>query len=514
MFFMKLRLLIIGLTLCTLASALQGGIIVSKSVGRDDVASAIAAASTGDTVVIPKGSAVWTSGVTVNRSLRIKGSGSGRIVGRSTSSLNLATGTQFLTTQAGLKLTPGQTIRVSRTGNRGRFMEGTVTSYSGTTLEMNVATTGGTGSDKLWLISTQSDTVIVNGYSGTPFSNFALFTVSEQPGQIDLSGIKLAAGTGNAPGIKINRSQGGEPVLIHDMWIETRNTSGNDAIWTNSNKGVVWNVSFDCSSFSQAPLAFHHTCLGETDSWTTPSTIGDEDTTGKSNFYIEDCDFHAWLNATDLDSNSRAVIRHCIFNNSGMGTHGADTGPYGVRHFELYDNVFIYNGYTDLTTLPLAWWVYVRGGTGVITDNVMPDINSQDYGNKSEINLTVMNLQRNANPNPCWGANVPGIQYPAPRQVGMGFVTGTGGTDSVTYRGDSEPLYIWNNSGSYSVGLSDYGSSDCSAPDRTSDYVIRGRDYFVDVPKPGYTKYQYPHPLRNSGDPASVPVGVEVIADP
>jgi hypothetical protein len=85
---------------------------------------------------------------------------------------------------------------------------------------------------------------------------------------------------------------------------------------------------------------------------------------------------------------------------------------------------------------------------------------SQDYGSKTDVNMTVMNLRRSAGPNPCWGAGVPGVQYPCPRQVGMGHVTGKGvdGTgrsnDSITYVGDSEPRYIWNNRGSYTAGLS------------------------------------------------------------
>ena len=40
----------------------------------------------------------------------------------------------------------------------------------------------------------------------------------------------------------------------------------------------------------------------------------------------------------------------------------------------------------------------------VVSDCMMPDITSQDYGNKPEINLQIENLARNAGPNPCWGA--------------------------------------------------------------------------------------------------------------
>jgi hypothetical protein len=90
----------------------------------------------------------------------------------------------------------------------------------------------------------------------------------------------------------------------------------------------------------------------------------------------------------------------------------------------------------------------------------------------------------------------------------MGYVTGNMGNDSATYRGDSEPLYIWNNTGNFTVGTTDYGGSACNNPDKTSDYIVAGRDYFNNgTPKPGYQFYQYPHPLRPSqtGTPPSKP---------
>ena len=119
--------------------------------------------------------------------------------------------------------------------------------------------------------------------------------------------------------------------------------------------------------------------------------------------------------------------------------------------------------------------------------------------------MTVMNLRRNAGPNPCWGAGIPGNQYPAPRQAGMGRVTGTAGYDSITYVGDSEPIYIWNITGPTStISITDYQSNGCSNPDTSTNYIQSGRDYFVGTPKPGYQKYTYPHPLRNS-DSSSPP---------
>jgi hypothetical protein len=121
-----------------------------------------------------------------------------------------------------------------------------------------------------------------------------------------------------------------------------------------------------------------------------------------------------------------------LFNNSDFGTHGADTSDYGQRHFEFYDSEMLFDGFSDSQTLPLARGFFLRGGTGVIANSTINMSGGSDYPNKPGVDMTVMNLQRSGGVNGCWGANVPGIQYPAPRQVGMGRVTGAGGNDSIT----------------------------------------------------------------------------------
>jgi hypothetical protein len=188
-----------------------------------------------------------------------------------------------------------------------------------------------------------------------------------------------------------------------------------------------------------------------------------------------------------------------LFDNAGFGTHGADTSNYGQRHFEVYDSEFVFNSTTG-DVLNLNWWFFIRGGTFIVTDCIMPLISSQDYSNKPSFNMTVMNLQRRGGPNPCWGhGTTNGANYPAPRQAGLGRVTGTSGNDSITYKGDSEPIYIWNITGPTPVvTISDYGGNDCVSPDHSSNYIQAGRDYYLGTAKPGYTKYTYPHPLRNS----------------
>jgi len=212
------------------------------------------------------------------------------------------------------------------------------------------------------------------------------------------------------------------------------------------------------------------------------------------------------------------VFRYNLLNNAGFGTHGADTSNYGLRYFEYYNNTGVFNAYSDGSTFNMNWWMFVRGGSYVVHDNTFSALSSQDYGSKATILMTTMNLQRDAGPNPCWGANpsTGGQYYPAPRQIGMGRVTGTGAAnyppdgvtnssaDSQTYVGDLEPAYIWNNGTSPlpNVSIEDYGTGNkdsCTgSTDTTANYVVLNRNYFNgSTAKPGYTPYTYPHPLTN-----------------
>jgi hypothetical protein len=494
----------------------DGATITAATCASADVQAAINAATGGDTVKIPNGICTWTSGVSIaGKGIKVHGAGSGRIIARSASIVTVGAGSVTVTTQSGLNISPGQILRISQLGNRSNYMEGPVTSYSGTTLTIDVTNTGGSGTQKVWIISTSPMTVITDN------SSSALFNIHEDTARhVEISDIKIANGSGFGNRIEVRPSAPGansKAVLLHDCWLEAG--TGGDLYWTETNRGLIWNCSFDSSPFSLAELAIHHQPDHVSNSWTTPSTMGAADSTGESNLYIEDSDFHAFIHATDFDDNSRVALRHDVFNNSAIGTHGPDTSLWGVRHVEVYDSEFVFNGFTDGTTFPLNHWFFIRGGTLVATDNIMPVINSQDYPNKHEFEITVMNLQRNAGPNPCWGAGIPGIQYHAPRQAGFGYVTGSGTdglgrtSDSTTYVGDSEPIYIWNNTsnGTIRVKTTDFG--ECSNADSTADYVLPGRDYFLDGgAKPGYEKFTYPHPLRQSGVLPAPPSNLRIVA--
>jgi hypothetical protein len=250
-------------------------------------------------------------------------------------------------------------------------------------------------------------TVIVNNSQG------ALFSVTENTAShIVISDIKVASGSGASNVFYLKRAANGKAILIHDCWFEAGPNNG-IVIDGNTSRGVAWNNSFDSSPFGTSSMLAYRMKDGDGssmgNSWTTPSTMGMADTSGENNFYLEDNDFHALGDGVmDLDDNSRTVIRNNFLNNSSGGTHGADTSTYGSRHFEFYNNIGSFQAYTDDTTPNLNWWVFIRGGTFVAFNNVLPALVSQDKGTKSDVLMTVMNLQKKRRPQSVLGERTAG----------------------------------------------------------------------------------------------------------
>jgi hypothetical protein len=470
----------------------------------------------GDTITIPPGTFTWSAEVNISKAIKLKGEGSGRIIGNTKTETTIGTGSKkFTTTRAIPGITAGETLRIAKMAGsadprpgRENYMEGTVTSYSGNALVMNITSTGGGGTWKFWFIATKPQTTIINDYSNDGHQGRAMINVQQNPnGSTEFSGIAFVANPNNG-----NRSAFiglttknwlGPKTLIHDCWFET-DGGGLAAIYAETNQGLIWNCSFDDKSVLSAAAL---TIKFETDvalpSWRTNSTIGSADTNGATNFYIEDCDFHGFLNATDFDSNTRAVFRHNTLDNSGMGSHGADTSPFGMRHVEIYNNELIFDdfGADGNATVNVNWFFWQRGGTSVITDNILPAISSEAWGSKGNIFFSALNLRRSKGCYPCWQT------YPAPHQIGQGYGPGAvfhkwscTQISDASYYIYAEPVYIWNNTGSggNKVGLNEETTDSCSGHNiALAQFVQSGRDYIIG-PKPGYQKFTYPHPLRSS----------------
>jgi hypothetical protein len=523
----KLRTLLFTLSvlggLSGLAAPLSGAAVYHSDGSVAKVKALHNAASDGDTITLPAGTFTWSTPVTISKAIKIQGEGSGRIIGTTKSSVAVGTGSKtFTTTRSGLPITAGQLLRIAKMPHppggggseanppgRGTYMEGTVTSYSGTTLVLNVTSTAGSGTWTFWWIATQSATTIVNNYSNAGKPSVSLVQINQsRAGSTEISGIRFLANpaTTNRSGfIGLSTSAYLNPkTKIHDCWFQN-DGGGAAAIYAATNQGLVWNCSFD-DTFSQASaaLTFKWEDSSGASSWTTNSTMGADDINGATNFYVEDCDFHAYLVAADPDSSARMVFRHNVFDNSGLSSHGADTGPIGMRHVELYDNELIFDNFGDCdgsVTLPIASFFWQRGGTSVITDNILPAISSCAWGNKGNILFSVLNTRRKTGGYPCW------TSYPAPHQVGQGYgpravfhshYSGTnyGRLDYHTYL---EPVYIWGNRGTSGnrVGLNAESEDPCGKNQLLTSYIQADRDYKLE-PKPGYVKFTYPHPLRSS----------------
>ncbi len=97
----------------------------------------------------------------------------------STTSLLIATGAKTFTTQANKQYSAGQFLIASSAANNANYMHGTVTSYSGTTLIMNITDIGGVGTLADWSISL-SGTRGTTGATGAPGASGAIVLLQSQ----------------------------------------------------------------------------------------------------------------------------------------------------------------------------------------------------------------------------------------------------------------------------------------------------------------------------------------------
>jgi hypothetical protein len=406
---------LLAITLAFLSIAIGGaraytlsGSTYTTNGSQSDVQSAINAAPTGATVLIPAGSFSWSSPVTVSTNIALKGAG--------TSSTTLVS------------------------GNNG-----------------------------LLVIS-----------NPTPFAS-------------QVSGITFnCTAATNAPQAGVDVKT---PTLLHDCVFNAN--GGIRMVLFEVNGSVLWNWTFYDNDKNDEAIGFKKAGDGpggQSTDWSSNDTMGMSDKNGTANTYVENCTFNQMVvQALDLDDNSRVVIRYCTFNNSGFSSHGLDTSPYGMRQWEIYNNTFVFSKTgTDPAgnayPLNINWWFYVRGGTGVIFNNVMPDISSQQWGNKASVSFTVFNIQRSSAYIPCQ------TKWQAIHQVGQGYSTSAGGLFL-------DPVYMWGNTGGTNYNtlqLNDY-PDECGNGLKASQFIQLNRDVYIGTPKPGYTPYTYPHPLRTGG---------------
>jgi hypothetical protein len=291
--------------------------------------------------------------------------------------------------------------------------------------------------------------------------------------------------------ISINGS-GSQVFLMHDVYYNLPNFQLQHAVALNTIGGVIWNTTFESTNNISGACG---TQVGSDSgsivvksplSWDTPSTMGMLDTNGDKNLYIEDSTFSYVGQIPDVDDNGRVVLRHVtISNTSGGLTHGT-TSSTGGRQMEYYNNVFAYTN----TNRNVNRYFWSRGGTAIITANSVQAQSGQCYGNKSSWTFTVENAARSS-------AHGCATAYMGYHQSGAGasatpqspIMVGAGQTPLDAFQ-ISDPVYIWNNTGTGQglLSLNDGDPRGCTSINpatgqfyTTSDFFKPGRDYFLNT---------------------------------
>lgn len=486
-----------------------GSTINAATASLSDVNAAITLVANGGTVQVPAGAANWSAyPPTQGKSFTLNGAGAGYCQGHSRSASSAATGNQTFVLDAGsvpvnlaTAFVPGDAITAYFTGDRLTFRTGTVVSWtSGTlTLIINVTsfgTTGGPASaintcwtftqDGLTRITDTGTTGLINAQSAAGH------------GSMVISNFHFIRGGGTADMVTLGGTYGtNEPVLLHDVQLETNDVGNTTHALRLGNLGIAYNFymrgqfKFAQSGNSLAVdnsggIVFKN---GPASSWTTGNTLGTNDTDGKHNAYIED-----WyiagisLQAWDFDDQCRAVIRHGCLDHSSATSHGADTSADGNRHAELDTIRFIYQKLASDGSLSAnqPYGQYMRGGIFYVHNISNDALDSGGWwGTPTFFTMIVQNLRRNSGPYACWTGG-----YPAPHQVGFGYESGA----QLSF-----PCHYWNNSID-SCGVSDYQPDDCGNGLTSATNIQSGRDFIHSVgataAPAGFVSYVYPHDLR------------------
>ncbi|MFO1152692.1 MAG: hypothetical protein U1E42_03345 [Rhodospirillales bacterium] len=303
---------------------------------------------------------------------------------------------------------------------------------------------------------------------------------------------KQAAGVIRISGFAISKTGGGngshgflvsgswkkaEPVVIEG----NKFTINNSGLFTLNVPGGVVIANNDFSGGWDDSFIQLKNSNDSEGSWKSADTLGNKDSTGKLNHYVEGNTFYGGTNqGVDCDDAARCVYRYNVSTYSAFNTHGYDTSPEGVRHFEVYNNQFRHLGGTSQLANQ-SWDLWIRGATGVIFNNDMDDIAGSYWGNKAEIKLSIRSAEDVRPQGSCTS-----VRYPVPRQLGQNY------NGSSYFR---DPIYMWGNSGA-SVAQAGWNWGNACSLNFTT-FFQWGRDAVNNgTAKPGYVPFKYPHPLR------------------
>jgi hypothetical protein len=349
------------------------------------------------------------------------------------------------------------------------------------------------------------------------------------------------------PSFAITKQTGG-PTRIQNMSFTGNNNNtfphfiSVGGPWPNGQPVIFLNITFNANSGSMVGVGtpggviFSHIAfIGQWDndlvaiknpqdtaSWHSADTLGARDSTGFANLYIEDSTFIGGSNGvTDCDDSCRMVVRHNTFgvngrDAGGINSHGEDSSPQGLRHFEIYSNSFLFpdktcgGGNSSLSNINQFIWI--RGGTGVIYNNNFDHLSSTCWGTKTEVKLSNRGAEDDRPQGSCSATH-----YPTPHQIGQNNNGTNDFTDPITFWGNNGATislsggWVWGNPcgfdwNSFFQWGRDGVNSGLTIPLSLSS-TGGGVSGLGGSPKAGYAPYTYPHPLvhgtTSSSDPTA-----------
>jgi len=232
--------------------------------------------------------------------------------------------------------------------------------------------------------------------------------------------------------------------------------------------------------------------------WSSPLGLGTAEAV-----YIEDNTFNGGHSVIDGNYAGRYVFRHNTVNDASIDAHSVQGNNRAIRKWEIYNNT--------INQEKKSMWVpmFIRGGTGVIFNNVVT-------GTWTNPNIAFDNVRSclsrgdggMCDGNSSWDGNEANqIGYPCRDQIGRSTDKWLWTTEKPYPPQALDPAYIWNNK---------WGNSDVAVFQHNCStnalHIQKDRDFYLNIPKPGYTPYIYPHPLRASDkNKPSAPTGFKKI---
>jgi hypothetical protein len=511
-----------GLFFAVLNQDGAGAIISAASPALADVQAAVSAATDGDTVSVPAGTAHWASGLTITKGITLLGATS---CDTSTALGTANDQTIILDDNTTTTVYPNTILNATLTQNQ-------VFRLSGITFR------GGTGN-------------LVNA-AGIQVGGIA-------PG---------ASGTGS---FRIDHC---------DFDSLDRNTDVQVTGWL---YGVIDHCIFHAATAVVGVRVWHDAWGGGTNQYGDGSWAEDPYFGSYQFVFLEDnCFNNSTTNGddggTDAKNGARVVIRHNFFNNAVPTTHGTEAQrPRGTRVEEIYNNIVNYtfnypgnqlrsgallvhdNTYTGLVHGVITLQPYRAfqnfgspyfGATGNNSWDSNDTHGAYATGTHTGSNNSLTVVDQNAN----WTANQwvsPGVAYEVVNnRTGLNSFATSNTNNTLTLAQNSSQYVYFNTGDGYTIykllvaldqpgrGKGDLlsGASPTPAwpnnalepvygwnntvqnpnyPDPSGGYItgrgslLQGRDYYNGVSMPGYTPYTYPHPLV-SGVPAS-PTNLRIV---